>query len=241
MQELIEKLNLEPALTIIEDGGFVVAILLCLSLFAATLVILKVSQLIWCRAGASYRLEKAVSLWLRGEKEIAFNLISNSSNPGQRTVSHLMQALNLNTAPVAAIREDIERRALAELARLHSFMRPLETIIQIAPLLGLFGTVLGMIAAFQTLQTAGSNADPAVLAGGIWVALLTTAVGLAVAIPLAFIVTFFESRIEAERHNMQQAITSLLTGQATDQASKQPVKTTHLPSDTQTGILTNAA
>jgi biopolymer transport protein ExbB len=50
-------------------------------------------------------------------------------------------------------------------------------------LLGLFGTVLGMVEAFRQLELAGSQVDPAVLSGGIWQALLTTAVGLAVAIP----------------------------------------------------------
>jgi biopolymer transport protein ExbB len=59
----------------------------------------------------------------------------------------------------------------------------LELISTIAPLLGLLGTVLGMIAAFQALQESGSRADPAILAGGIWEALLTTAAGMAVAIP----------------------------------------------------------
>ena len=73
-----------------------------------------------------------------------------------------------------------------------------------------------MIEAFQTLQNAGSEADPAVLAGGIWVALLTTAVGLAVAIPVAFILTWFEGRIESERLVMEDAITSLFTGRMTE-------------------------
>ena len=55
--------------------------------------------------------------------------------------------------------------------------RLLDTIGQTAPLLGLFGTVLGMIDAFQALQEAGQAVDPSLLAGGIWVALLTTAAG----------------------------------------------------------------
>ena len=70
---------------------------------------------------------------------------------------------------------------------------------QIAPLLGLFGTVLGMIDAFRALQSAGTAVDPTVLAGGIWVALLTTAAGLAVAMPTSLLLTWLESRTARER------------------------------------------
>ena len=95
-------------------------------------------------------------------------------------------------------------------------MRVLELTTQIAPLLGLFGTVLGMISAFQALQNAGAEADPAVLAGGIWVALMTTAVGLAIAIPAAFITAWFEGMIEGEKENMEATLTALFTGRATE-------------------------
>src|SRR3546814_3183218 len=60
----------------------------------------------------------------------------------------------------------------------------LEVIGSVSPLLGLFGTVLGMIEAFRQLAEAGSQVSPAILSAGIWEALLTTAVGLAVAIPV---------------------------------------------------------
>ena len=66
--------------------------------------------------------------------------------------------------------------------------------------MGLFGTVLGMITAFKDLQSAGNAVDPSILAGGIWVALLTTAVGLAVAMPVSVILTWFETRVENETY-----------------------------------------
>ena len=62
----------------------------------------------------------------------------------------------------------------ALLAETKTGLRPLELIATIAPLLGLLGTVMGMISAFQQLQQAGNHADPGTLAGGIWEALLTT-------------------------------------------------------------------
>ncbi|MEO0388276.1 MAG: MotA/TolQ/ExbB proton channel family protein, partial [Pseudomonadota bacterium] len=68
----------------------------------------------------------------------------------------------------ASAREETLREAKAALAEAGRGLRALELIGTVAPLLGLFGTVLGMIAAFQALQEAGSRADPSALAGGIW-------------------------------------------------------------------------
>ena len=65
--------------------------------------------------------------------------------------------------------------------------------------MGLFGTVLGMIDAFRALQNAGTSVDPSLLAGGIWVALLTTAAGLAVAMPTSLILNWFEARMRRDR------------------------------------------
>jgi biopolymer transport protein ExbB len=87
------------------------------------------------------------------------------------------------TLPLSDAREETTRIAKTHLNTASAGLRVLELISTIAPLLGLLGTVLGMIAAFQALQESGSRADPAILAGGIWEALLTTAAGMAVAIP----------------------------------------------------------
>lgn len=88
-------------------------------------------------------------------------------------------------------------------------LRALDLIATIAPLIGLLGTVLGMIEAFQALQEAGSRADPAALAGGIWQALLTTAAGMAVAIPASMALSWFDSvtdRLQAEMEDLATRI-----------------------------------
>lgn len=105
-----------------------------------------------------------------------------------------------------ALRE-ISRLARAELFEIRRGVRPLELIAAIAPLVGLLGTVLGMIEAFQSLQTAGSGADPSVLAGGIWEALLTTAAGMAVAIPASILASWFDGIAEREQIRMDDAAT----------------------------------
>lgn len=102
---------------------------------------------------------------------------------------------------------DTTRIAKAELFDLRRGVRPLELIAAIAPLVGLLGTVLGMIGAFQALQEAGSGADPSVLAGGIWEALLTTAAGMAVAIPASILASWFESLAEREQVRMEDVAT----------------------------------
>ncbi len=221
MQELLSAVPFDGALNIVKQGGPVVVILLGLSMVATTLIFIKLFQIIWFRIGFNAGINKVINLWLNGYTHEAYELVKSSHNPTKNILAHLMRGLLQRNTDQKIVREDVERIALREVGKLRSFMRPLEAIVQIAPLLGLFGTVIGMIEAFQTLQSAGSEADPAVLAGGIWVALLTTAVGLAVAIPLAFVVSWFDGRIEAERLTMQEAITSLLTGRVTD-AERQP-------------------
>ena len=217
IQSMLESLNMSQVAQLLEQGGFVVAILLCLSLLATTLIIIKGVQILWYSIGATASSQKVVNLWLQGHRKEAYFMVEKSGNPTKAALAHLMRGLQRPDLPKENLREDVERVALNGLGQARTFLRPLEAIVQIAPLLGLFGTVLGMIEAFQTLQNAGSEADPAVLAGGIWVALLTTAVGLAVAIPVAFILTWFEGRIEAERLVMEDSITSLLTGRMTEE------------------------
>jgi biopolymer transport protein ExbB len=94
----------------------------------------------------------------------------------------------------------------------------LEVIAALSPLLGLFGTVLGMIKAFQKLELAGSNVDPSILSGGIWEALLTTAIGLAVAIPAVLLVNYFDRIIDRTRHQMEDAATQIFVANRTSVA-----------------------
>lgn len=109
--------------------------------------------------------------------------------------------------PDAHAREDVTRVANRELGDLRSGLRALELIMTIAPLIGLLGTVLGMIDAFQALEDSGGQADPTVLAGGIWEALLTTAAGMAVAIPAAVALSWFEGVIESVQRDLEDIAT----------------------------------
>ncbi|MGI9507176.1 MAG: MotA/TolQ/ExbB proton channel family protein [Geminicoccaceae bacterium] len=114
----------------------------------------------------------------------------------------------------AAARENVTRLAADHLALLRQHFRTLEVIASLAPLLGLFGTVLGMIEAFRELETAGAKVDPSLLSGGIWEALLTTAVGLAVAIPTVVVLNLLEQRVDNFAHQLDSLISRLFTGHA---------------------------
>ena len=73
----------------------------------------------------------------------------------------------------------------------------MEVIATISPLMGLLGTVIGMVKAFNKVAQYKGQVDPSLLAGGIWEALLTTAAGLALAIPVVIMLNYFERKVDA--------------------------------------------
>ncbi|MEN3794271.1 MotA/TolQ/ExbB proton channel family protein [Fulvimarina sp. MAC3] len=207
---------LEPIIDIYELGGFVVLILAMLSVVAVAVVLLKLWQFSTEGVGRRRAGARAVEAWVRGDTSEALKLAETGSGPVASIVaSSIRGAMSTGTAR-QTIEEDVQRIATERLHSLGAGLRLLEAIAQIAPLLGLFGTVLGMIEAFQAMQSAGSDIDPSQLAGGIWVALLTTAVGLAVAMPAQLLTTWFDGRIENERVAMETAVAAIFTRRITD-------------------------
>lgn len=181
-------------LGLLDLGGPVVALLVLLSVVTLAVTLYKLWQFRGARVGAHRRLQEALDAWDRGDRTGARQAVSESR-------SHLAPLVDtaLDRPGDAALRARLEAEAAISFGRLESGFRILDNIAQIAPLLGLFGTVLGMIDAFRSLQAAGAAVDPSILAGGIWVALLTTAAGLAVAMPTSLILSWFESRMARER------------------------------------------
>lgn len=100
--------------------------------------------------------------------------------------------------------------AAGELIRkMETSLRGLATVAALAPLLGLLGTVIGMIRAFMVIEGQGTSVSPALLAGGIWEALLTTAAGLTVAIPCLMFHNLFQGRIEQVEGELTRMATEL--------------------------------
>jgi biopolymer transport protein ExbB len=111
----------------------------------------------------------------------------------------------------AGVREVLEEAGLMEVPRLEEKLNLLATLAQIAPLMGLLGTVMGFIRLFLALQTAGAYANVNLLADGIWQALISTAVGLAVAIPCYAGYNYLVSRVNSIVLDMEKAAAEILT------------------------------
>lgn len=111
------------------------------------------------------------------------------------------------------IKEAIEDASLYEIPRLEKNLTALATIAHISPLLGLLGTVAGMVRCFQVIQIKTTSMHPVTpgdLAGGIWEALLTTVFGLIVAIPTFVAYNYLVSRINSFILEMEKASTELV-------------------------------
>ncbi len=191
------------------NGGPVVWILCVFSLIAATIVLVKVWQLVALRAESAKAVNGALAQWRAGNGREALSQL-NDAQPVAAVVKCAMSG-RLEGANDALLREEVERIASSRLNELRSFFRPLELIGALSPLLGLLGTVMGMIVAFQQMEAAGSQVDPSVLSGGIWQALLTTAVGMAVAIPVVAVHAWLERKTERVAALMSDSVTRVFT------------------------------
>lgn len=126
-------------------------------------------------------------------------------------VAHIIKASLLkHDRPRDEITRTIEDAALLEVPRLEKNLTVLATIAHISPLLGLFGTVLGMIKVFMKIQEMGGNVNAEKLAGGIWEALMTTAAGLAVAIPAFVAYNYLTSRVNGLVLDMERSATEVV-------------------------------
>lgn len=192
-------------------GGVALWIIAALSVFTVALILWKLWRLTLAGAWRGRRAEAAVRAWVAGDAEAVQRLLTGRLGIRARLVRAAIAARRDPTLTDATAREEVLRAARAELRTARAGLRGLELVATIAPLLGLFGTVLGMIAAFQALQSAGSQADPALLAGGIWEALLTTAAGMAVAIPAGVALVWFESVADRLQADMEDAATRIFT------------------------------
>ena len=149
------------------------------------------------------------------EHNQAYDEINKSNDPQTEVVSFTMYQLlkhkKLTSKLDSDLREEITRLSDERITYYSSKLNSLQVIAVIAPLLGLLGTVFGMIEAFQQMEIAGKNVDPSILSGGIWEALLTTAAGLSVAIPIVIFESYFRNLVDRFKANLENAITQVMT------------------------------
>ena len=183
-----------PFLALYEMGGPVLMLLLAVSIFTLTVILLKGWQFRNARVNKGQQIRQAIASWDRGQHEKALSEIEAS-----RHFLAPVIALGMQERGGVGLNKRLESEAEQNLMPMERGFRILDMVAQLAPLLGLLGTVIGMIEAFQALQDAGSQVDPTALAGGIWVALLTTAAGLTVAMPTSVALSWFEAQMDDAR------------------------------------------
>ena len=194
--------------SLIDKGGPIVAILLVLSVISAAVILLKIVQF-WT-SGLSRRgfVDPAVDKIERGDLGGSLEILKKHKTPLARAMAAGVRAKMRGDLRDEAA--EIQRVGTMELGSLQRYLRWLEVIGNISPLLGLLGTVIGMINAFQSLEAAGTQVDPALLSGGIWVALLTTAVGLIVALPAITALNLFEGKVDQVRLSMRDGTSRVI-------------------------------
>mgnify|MGYP002621827094 CR=1 FL=1 len=196
---------------LLERGGPVIWAIAALSLFTLTLIIWKTLRLARLGVWGGSAAQAMVETFRMSGRDPG----SKGGGLRARVAHHAISCVLDPALDDAATREETERFARRLLTEARSGLRALDVIATVAPLLGLLGTVLGMIEAFQALQASGARADPSILAGGIWQALLTTAAGMAVAIPAALALAWFESLIDNAAADMEDLATRVFLTKST--------------------------
>ena len=193
--------QLQDALNV---GGPALWVIFGISVVLLTVGLWKFWHLIKLGAWNRKQADEILKLWL--EKKIEPSDI-NPRNIRAKILGQTILAISNQNYTNDMVREECVRLANKNLNEARRGLRIIDLIITIAPLVGLLGTVLGMIVAFQALQDSGAQADPSALAGGIWEALLTTAAGMGIAIPASILLSWYDSVVS----NVQADIENLAT------------------------------
>ncbi len=190
----------------------VFATLAILSILALTVTFYKLIQFSRMGVGKHQNAETIVDHWLNGRPDEARRVAGNRKTVLARVLEAVFSALQARPNDNDYAEELGRQTALVELTSMSRRMRLLEAVVQAAPMLGLLGTVIGMIDAFGVLAATQGAADPALLAGGIWTALMTTAIGLAIALLTFFAANWLESRIDGERQAIETLVSVVIYG-----------------------------
>lgn len=192
-----------------KGGPLMIVILLC-SVIAVAIVIERLWHLKRAQINTEGFMENISRILKRNKILDAIDMCNATPGP----IAHILKAgiLKHDRARLE-IKEAIEDAGLHEVPRLEKNLSALATIAHITPLLGLLGTVAGMVRAFQVIEqkaTAIVPVNPGDLAGGIWEALITTVAGLTVAIPTYVAYNFLVSKVDGFVLEMEKSATDLV-------------------------------
>jgi len=175
-----------------KGGVVMIPIVLC-SIIALTIIIERLLYFKKCREDPDEFFQGLMNVLKDERPSKSLEFCKNSPGPLGRIMETGVQN---KTAPTWKLTEILSVTAQEEINKLNKNIRALEVIATISPLMGLLGTVIGMVQAFNRVAEYKGQVDPSILAGGIWEALLTTAAGLSVAIPVTVMLHFFDRKIE---------------------------------------------
>ena len=192
-----------------KGGPIMWPILLC-SIISFAIVIERMISLRREQIDTKTFMEQILKSLKRNKIMEALDLCERTQGP----IANILKAGILkHDRPRNEVREAIEDASIHEVPRLEKNLPVLATVAQVAPLLGLLGTVTGLVAAFQVIETkatALNPVNPGDLAGGIWQALLATTFGLCVAIPTYVAYNYLVSRVDGFVLDMERSATDLL-------------------------------
>ncbi len=191
-----------------KGGVLVIPILFC-SVVALAIFVERIIRFSKLKNHGVDLAEKTVQLLGEGKKKDAQQMLEESNAPMGRV---LLQATDVIDQGRDTLETVISNSTDEEVRGLSSYIQALATMGNIAPLLGLLGTVIGMIKAFMVIQQMGGKVNAAVLAGGIWEAMLTTALGLAVALPTMVAHSYLLARIDKYEATLQSGAVAFITG-----------------------------
>jgi len=179
------------------------------SVLAFGVVIERIYHLSRARIDADKFMDDIMNVLKRNKIIEAIELCNSTPGP----IAHIVKAGILkHDRSKHEIKEAIEEAGQLEVPRLEKHLPVLATVAHVAPLLGLLGTVTGMIKAFQVIQQKASSmvpVNPGDLAGGIWEALLATLAGLSVAIPTYVAYNYLVSQVDNLVYDMERSATDL--------------------------------
>lgn len=174
-------------------GGWIMYAILGSSVLALTLIFERVIFFARIRNDDLSLLKRVEDALTSGRRTDAMDLCKGARGLTRNVMTACLEEWDRGCERMEDV-VNFEGNRTVELLEKH--LRGLSVISQSTPLLGLLGTVMGMIKAFMKIEEVGGEVNVSLLAGGIWEALLTTAFGLIVAIPTLFAYHMFEARVE---------------------------------------------
>ena len=192
----------------IDQGGWCLWVLIALSIISVSIASYKLAQFIWFGVANS----RYYALWL---ENLSTHSLSESYSEKHNDGYLLNEITNhaLKQSKSHGNKDDfevvMEQYATNKIEQMRSGLKTLEVISMTAPLLGLLGTVLGMINAFDQLKSSGMQVDPSVLSAGISQALLTTAAGLIVALPALSLWHLYERMLAKAQRQIETVLTEI--------------------------------